>query len=169
MSSLTYFGLWLAAGLVATGILSAWLARQWRLRERRRGQGLRMLEALGRYCEWLGLQRHAAQFQGEAAEAAQALDEACAIRVAWFPELAGDMAELLAMHNRMMRFLAAQQALRLRDAEAWLESDHDGRFGSLCRLQAYAIAAVRQKLRLDAVAPPPRRGAQAAYAGSRGA
>lgn len=148
VSTATYFGLWLVAALAAVAVLSLFVVRQWRLHALRREQGRRMLEALTQYCEWVASQRHAPQFDGESREAAMALDEACAIRVAWFPDLAGDMAELLAVHNRLIQFLGSQQALRLRDTEAWLESDHDARFLALWRQQACGIRAMQDKLRL---------------------
>jgi hypothetical protein len=78
----------------------------------------------------------------------RALDEACAIRVACFPDLAGDMAELLAVHNRLVDFLDRQHQLRRSDTEAWLESDHDARFVALWHQQALAIRAMKEKLRL---------------------
>jgi hypothetical protein len=143
-----YFGLWLAAALVAIGFLSAFLARQRRWRELRRAQGLRMLAALERYCGWVGMQRRAPQFQGESAEAVQALDEARATQQASFPELASEMAQLLTVHEHLMHFLRDQQELRMRDAEAWLESDHDARFDALAEHEAHLIAAMRRKLSL---------------------
>lgn len=148
MSMPLYFGLWLVAALVAIGFLSAFVARQRRWRELRRQQGVLMLAALERYTDWVGLQQHATEFRGESPEAAQALDEACTLRIAWFPELAGEMAQLLGVHNRLMHFLAAQQALRLQDAEAWLETDHEARFVALAQLQELAITAMRQRLQL---------------------
>lgn len=148
MSTATYFALWLLAALCAIGVLTFFIVRQVRVHALRREQGQRMLDALTRYCEWIAQQQRAQQFDGESAEAARALDEACAIRRACFPDLAGDMAELLAVHSRLMHFLERQQALRLRDAEAWLESDHDHRFLTLWRQQALAIRTMQEKLRL---------------------
>ena len=87
-----------------------------------------------------------AVFQGEGPEAAAALDEACTIRMAWFPELAGEMAELLAVHNRMVNFLGTQQALWLRDPEHWLESEHDKRFLALWRQHRFTLQALLAKL-----------------------
>lgn len=162
-----YFGLWLVAALVAIGFLSAILSRQRRWRELRREQGLRMLAALERYCGWVGLQRRALPFQGESPEAAQALDEACAMRLAWFPELGADMAELLAVHNRLLAFLAAQQALRLQDAEAWMESDHDARFHALALHEARLIAGMRRKLSMEVALRAPG-GRDTAGAAGRG-
>lgn len=152
-----YFGAWLLAALAAAGVLSFFAVRLWRLHALRREQGLRMLDALTRYCEWVAAQRRAPLFVGESPEAAHALDEACAIRVACFPDLAGEMAELLAVHNRLVDFLDRQQQLKLRDAEAWLETDHDRRFLALWHQQALAIRAIQDKLRLsDGLAPAAR-------------
>lgn len=91
-------------------------------------------------------QRLAAVFQGEGADAAAALDTACTIRLAWFPELAGDMAELMSVHNRMINFLSTQQQLWLRDPEHWLESEHDKRFMALWRQHRYALEALLARL-----------------------
>jgi hypothetical protein len=102
--------------------------------------------ALQRYSDWVCAQRLAAVFHGEGREAALALDEACTIRMAWFPDLAGDMAELMAVHNRIINFLGTQQALWLRDPENWLESDHDKRFMALWRQHRFALQALYAKL-----------------------
>jgi hypothetical protein len=146
MDSTTYLAAWLFTLLVAIGILSWVLARTKRRHDLRRIQASRLLQALQRYSEWVCSQRLAAVFQGEPPEAAQALDEACTIRLAWFPELAGDMAELLAVHNRILNFLGTQQALWLRDPEHWLESDHDKRFMALWRQHRFALQALAAKL-----------------------
>ena len=148
MSSSAYFALCLLVALIAVGFLSAFIAQQRHAREMRREQALRMLAALARYGDWVAAQRRAPRFLGESPDAAAALDEACTIRMAWFPELAGDMAELLAVHNRLMNTLAAQDALRQRDPEAWLESDHDDRFMALWRHQLFAMQAMRRKFKL---------------------
>jgi hypothetical protein len=66
--------------------------------------------------------------------------------MAWFPELAGDMADLMAVHNRLMNFLHTQQALWLRDPERWLESGHDRRFVALWRQHRLALEALHGRL-----------------------
>jgi hypothetical protein len=109
-------------------------------------QAEHLLGALQRYSAWVCAQRLAAIFQGEGPEAAAALDEACTIRLAWFPELAGDMAELLAVHNRLISFLGTQQALWLRDPERWVDSDHDKRFMALWRQHRFALEALLAKV-----------------------
>lgn len=136
----------LLAALLGIALLSWILARHQRRAELRRREAQRMLEALARYSGWVCAQRLAAVFQGEGPEAAAALDEACSIRQAWFPELAGDMAEVLAVHNRIVNFLGLQQALWLRDPEHWLESDHDKRFLALWRQHRAALEALLGKL-----------------------
>ena len=103
-------------------------------------------------------QRLAAVFSGEGREAAAALDSACTIRLAWFPELAGDMAELLGVHNRLINFLSTQQQLWLRDPEHWLESEHDKRFLALWRQHRFALQALLARLEQVArlrIAPAP--------------
>lgn len=146
MDSTTYLAAWLLLALLAVGILSWSLARHQRRQDLRALQAEELLQALQRYSDWVGAQRLAAVFQGEGPEAAAALDAACTIRLAWFPELAGDMAELLGVHNRLINFLATQQALWLRDPEAWLASDHDRRFMAFWRQHRNALEALAARL-----------------------
>lgn len=146
MDTTIYLAAWLFALLVGIGLLTWLLARYKRRHDLRRVQADRLLQALQRYSAWVCAQRLAAVFQGEPPEAAEALDEACTVRLAWFPELAGDMAELLAVHNRIISFLGTQQALWLRDPEHWLESDHDKRFMALWRQHRFALQALHDKL-----------------------
>lgn len=146
MDTTTYLAACLVAALLAIGALSWLLARYKRRHDLRRIQAHHLLQALQRYSDWVCAQRLAAVFQGEGAEAAAALDQACTIRMAWFPELAGDMAELLGMHNRLINFLSTQQQLWLRDPEHWLESEHDKRFMALWRQHRFALEALQAKL-----------------------
>lgn len=162
MDSLTYLFAWLATVLAAIGVLSWQLARHARRREACCLQAARLVQALQRYSEWVCAQRLAAVFHGEGAEAAAALDEACTIRRDCFPDLAGEMAELLAVHNRIVNFLTAQQALWLRDPEHWLDSEHDKRFMALWRQHRFALDAVLAHLERAtrvriATHPAPRR------------
>lgn len=168
MDPTTYLAACLLAALLAVGVLSWLLARHQRREDLRRVQAGRMLRALQRYSEWVCAQRLAAVFHGEGPDAAAALDEACTVRLAWFPELAGEMAELMATHNRILHFLGAQQALWLRDPEHWLESDHDRRFFALWRQHHFALQALFARLeqvasvRIRPAATAPRR--QSTYA-----
>lgn len=146
MDTTTYLAAWLLAALLGIGVLSWALARHKRRHDLRRIQAQQMLVALQRYSEWVCAQRLAAVFQGEGPEAAAALDQACTIRLAWFPELAGDMAELMSVHNRLLNFLGTQQALWLRDPEHWLESEHDKRFMALWKQHRFALQALLHKL-----------------------
>lgn len=146
MESTTYLAAWLLLALLAIGWLSRWLARTRHRQDLRRMQAQRLLQSLQRYSGWICTQRLAAGFEGEGREAAAALDEACTIRLAWFPDLAAEMAELLAVHNRLLHFLSAQQALWLRDPEQWLQSDHDQRFLALWRQHRFALAALLARL-----------------------
>jgi hypothetical protein len=163
MDSTTYLAACLLAAFLAVGVLSWLLARYKHRHDLRRLQADRMLRALQRYSDWIRAQRLAAVFQGEGPEAAAALDEACTIRLAWFPELAGDMAELLAVHNRILQFLGTQQALWLRDPEHWLESEHDKRFVALWRQHRFCLEALLARLcevtrvRIQPAATAPRR------------
>lgn len=151
---------WLLPALAGVAALSWALARHGRNHDLRCVQAERLLRALQRYSDWVRAQRLAAVFQGEGPEAAVALDTACTIRLAWFPELAGDMAELMAVHNRMINFLSTQQQLWLRDPEHWLESEHDKRFMALWRQHRFALQALLARLEEVAsvtLAPTPRR------------
>jgi hypothetical protein len=56
------------------------------------------------------------------------------------------MAELLAVHNRLINFLSTQQALWLRDPEHWLQSGHDKRFMALWRQHRFALQALLTRL-----------------------
>jgi hypothetical protein len=168
MDNTTYLAGCLSAALLVIGVLSWLLARYRRRNDERRLQAQELLQSLQRYSEWVCAQRLAAVFQGEGAEAAAALDRACTIRQASFSELSGDMAELLAVHNRLINFLGTQQALWLRDPEHWLESEHDKRFMALWRQHRSTLQALLEKLEKAAsvrIRPSttPRRG-QSTYA-----
>ena len=59
VSNIVYFTLWLVAALIAIALVSATIARSLRLREVRRLKSLELLDALGRYSEWVAAQRRA--------------------------------------------------------------------------------------------------------------
>lgn len=157
MSNVVYFSLWLVAALIAVALVSATIARSLRLSEVRRIKALELLDALDRYSEWVAGQRRATFFQGEGDQAETPLEEARHIKQGWFPELAGDMVEILIVHNRLVDFLWNQQLLRLRDPERWLDSDHDSRFLELWRQHRYAMEGVQLKLRALAHVPHSER------------
>ena len=146
MQNAIYLAACLVAALLAIAVLSWALARDKRSRDLRGLQAERLLQALQRYSDWVCAQRLLAVFQGETPEAAAALDEACTLRLAWFPELAGDMAQVMAVHNRLVHFLASQQALWLRDPEQWLASAHDERFMALWRQHRFALQGLQTHL-----------------------
>jgi hypothetical protein len=162
METTPYLAACLLAALFGVGALSWLLARYRQHSELRRAQAQQLLAALERYSEWVRAQRMATVFEGEGAEAAAALDEACTIRVSCFPGLAGDMAELLAVHNRLINFLSTQQALWLRDPEHWLRTEHDKRFMALWRQHRFALQALLSRLeqaasvRIQPVTTAPR-------------
>lgn len=148
MSNIVYFSLWLVAALIAVALASATIARSLRLREVRRLKALELLDALARYSEWVAAQRRASFFQGDGEGASLPLEQARQIKQGWFPELVGDMVEILIVHNRLVDFMWNQQLLRLKDPEGWLESDHDTRFLALWRQHRYGIEGVELKLGL---------------------
>ena len=154
MATWLYFGMWILCALVLVAFLSATIAKHLHLREMRRRQGVLLLDALDRYAEWVAAQRYNPVYAGESPEAAEALDQAGMIRIGWFPELAADMAELLGVHARLLHFLSTQHALRQRDPDAWIETDHDGRFLALWRQQATILQTVQGRLAtIGAVSP----------------
>ncbi len=156
MSNVAYYSLWLVAALIAVALVSATIARALRLREVRRLKALELLDALDRYSDWVAFQRRATFFQGEGDAAETPLEEARHIKQGWFPELAGDMVEILIVHNRLVDFLWNQQVLRYKDPERWLESDHDNRFLQLWRQHRQAIEGLQITLRSLAHVPEPQ-------------
>jgi hypothetical protein len=150
VSSLSYYLLWLAGGLLAIAFISAGVARYLRLRLMRRLKAIQVLDALARYSDWVAAQGHTPYFQGDAREEDSPLQEVRTIRQQWFPELSNETAEIFAVHARLIDFLWTQQMLRVRDPEAWLESDYDSQFMGLWRLHARAVHAAVEKLRLVA-------------------
>lgn len=109
-----------------------------------------MLDALASYSEWVAAQRRAVAFKGEPQGPDAPLEQARALGLALFPELAAGMLELLAQHEQLVNFLWRQQLLRLQDPELWLESDHDGRFMALWREHRLAVHRLADRLRLEA-------------------
>jgi hypothetical protein len=148
VSNLAYYSLWLAAALLTAAVLSAAIAKHLRLRELRRAKAAELLEALERYSEWAAVQCRSTFFNGESEESASALEEARLLKSGWFPELSAELLEFFAVHNRMIDFLWTQQVLRLKDPEAWLESDHDARFVQLWRQHRHAVESIADKLSL---------------------
>jgi len=146
LSNTIYYLAWLAAGLVATAIASAVIARHLRMRVLRRANGLELAEALVRFSAWVASQRRAVFFQGDVQDGDAALQEVYSIQQQWFPELSGEAAQLAEVHERLIDFLRAQQMLRQKDAEAWLDSDHDERFMELWRLHRHVVQSLREKL-----------------------
>lgn len=157
MSNFVYFSLWLVAALMAVALISATIARSLRMREVRRLKALELLAALDRYSEWVASQRRATFFQGEGEGGERLLDDARRIKQGWFPELAGDMVEVLTVHNRLVDFLWNQQLLRFKDPERWMDSDHDSRFLELWRQHRYALDGMQMKLRSLAHLHPQER------------
>lgn len=148
MSSFEYYVLWLVAGLGTIAIASAFITRRLRRGVMRRLKAVELLEALGRYSEWVAAQRRNLLFQGDVQEDASSLAEVGAIVRQWFPDLSSAAAQVFAVHSRLVEFLSAQQALRFRDPEAWLESDHDLRLLEQWRVLDIAVERMAQELTL---------------------
>ncbi|MDB5882745.1 MAG: hypothetical protein JWP43_2623 [Ramlibacter sp.] len=161
MSNLEYYLLWLAGGLVLVAAVSAIITQRLRRSLMRRLKAVELLDALSRYSEWIAAQRRNLLFQGDVQEDASAVAEMRAIVQQWFPDLAAAAAQFFAVHARLVGFLSSQQALRLQDPEAWLESDHDVRFLEQWRELDAALERMAQELRalwdIAPAGPEPRR------------
>lgn len=146
MPGLLYHALWIGLALLGIAATSAWLSRRLGLRESRRLHAEEALEALAQYAEWLAAQRRP-DFQGDRADPAAPLARVRRLQQASFPELAADLVRLLEVHARTVDLLWRQQLLRVRDPEAWLESDHDGRFMALWREHCAVVHGLAEHLR----------------------
>jgi hypothetical protein len=153
MSSLLYHATWIAVALAVIAGASAWLSRRRLLRDLRRRHAEDALEGLAAYAEWLAAQRRSMAFQGDRTDAAAPLLRVRVAQQAAFPELAPALVQLLELHARLLDFLWRQQALRGRDPEAWLESDHDRRFMALWREHRDIVHGMAQRLRTQAGGP----------------
>lgn len=156
MSNTTYYLVWLGAGLAIISALSAVIAWHLRWRAMRRVKAAQLLEALEGYTVWIGVQRRATLFGGDATAGDSPLREARFVQREWFPELASEMVELFDAHARLIDFLRGQQLLRMKDAEAWLETDGETQFLQLWRLHRVAAEAAIDKLRQLAGGNDPR-------------
>ena len=146
MSNAAYYLLWLAAGLAAIAIASAFIARHLRQRVLRRLNAAALLAALDRYSEWVAAQRHFALSGISDQENSPPLQQMRVLHQRWFPELRAETEELLAVHALLSDFLSAQHVLRLEDPEAWLESEQDARFMDLWRQHLAAVHKLIHKL-----------------------
>jgi hypothetical protein len=156
VSSLAYYLLWLAGGLLIVAIISATIASHLKRRVMRRLKGEQLLDALARYSEWVAAQRAMSYFTGEL-NLGSPLQEIRDIGEQWFPDLSAEAGALFAVHERVVAFVSAQQRMRLQDPEAWLELDHEARFMELWRahLSAVHTLAARLKLVFAVVSKPP--------------
>ena len=155
LSNTVYYLLWLAAGLALIAIASAAIARYRGKRMLRRAKAAQLLDALATYTDWVAAQRRLAFFQGDVQEGDLPLQDVRNIQRSWFPELSEETTQLFEVHAHLIEFMWAQQMLRLKDAEAWFESDHDERFMELWRSHRDAAQAVGEKLKgLAGVAEP---------------
>ena len=147
MSSTQYYLLWLAVGLVLTAIASAILTRQTRQRALRRVAAAELLDALAHYSEWVAAQGRVVFFQDDTQPATEpVLQEVRTVQQQWFPELSPVAEQLDAVHRRLLEFLLAQRELRLRDFEAWVESDQDAGFMQLWQQHCWAVRAIEERL-----------------------
>lgn len=145
MSNLEYYLLWLLDGLLLAAAISAVITRHLNRRMERRAMAAQALDALTRHAEWVMGQRKALLFAPGTDDRSDALPSFLAIRERWFPELKAESDTLWHAHTRLSDFMQRQQALRARDAEAWLLSDFDLRLNELwqehlCAMESLAAA-----------------------------
>lgn len=119
---LFYYCLWIVLGLVLAGLASALLVRQLRRRVQHEAQAHALLDALSRYAVWTAAQRDGSARGHERATAVAALREARLLQARCFPALTPAFASLLDSDRRLQAFLCEQQALRVHEPEAWLDS-----------------------------------------------
>lgn len=158
MAHTAYYLAWLAAGLALIAVASAAIAQHLRLRALRRIKASQLLDSLATYTDWIAGQGRAAFFEGATQEGESPLQDVRNIQHEWFPELSEETTRLFEVHARLIDFLWAQQVLRLRDAEAWFESDHEVRFIELWREHRQAAQAAAVKLK--EISGAPERGAE---------
>lgn len=155
LSNTAYYVAWFTAGLALIAIASAAIVWYLRLRVLRRLKAVQLLDALATYTGWVDAQRRAPFFQGESEEVVSPLQEVHAIQRDWFPELSDEATQLFEVHAHLIDFLWGQQMLRLRDAEAWFESDADERFMQLWRSHRDVAEAAEKKLKKAASLAEP--------------
>lgn len=147
MSSTQYYLLWLAVGLVLTAAASAIITWQMRQRVLRRLAAAELLDALARYSEWVAAQGRVVFFEDDAPQATDPqLQEVRTVQRRWFPELSQQAEQLYCVHDRLVDFLLNQRKLRLRDFEAWLESDQDAAYMQLWQQHCWAVQAMEERL-----------------------
>ena len=153
VSPLAYNLLWPAVALLLVALASAVISRRVRWRDLRREAAEEALLALAGYSEWLAAQRRSPAFQGDRTPEAEALGRLRQLQQAVFPELGPAAGQLLDVHAAAVDFLWKQQLLRVRDPEAWLESDHDAGFMALWRQHREAVHRLADLLRQRAGGP----------------
>lgn len=146
VSLFTYYALCLLAGLVLAAAVSAAITWHLRRRELRREHALVLAQALTRYAAWVAAQRGNPGLGPQRELADHALLDASRAQGRWFPQLRDDLSGLLEADRQLERFVHQQQQLRISDAEAWLESNHEIRFARLLRQQDEAIERILQRL-----------------------
>ena len=153
-----YYLLWLVAGLLVSALASALIVRRLQRNALRQLKAAELLDALARYTQWVSAQGRAVFFHGPTHDRDSALQEIGALQEYWFPDLQREAQELFAVHLRLTRFLRSQQRLRLRDPEAWFESDPDVAFMPLWREHCEAAHELERRL-------APAAGAASAWTG----
>lgn len=143
---LFYYCLWIVLGLVLAGLASTLLVRQLRRRVRHEAQAHALFDALSRYALWTVAQRHGSAREHERATAAAALREARLLQARCFPALTPAFASLLDSDRQLQAFMHAQQSLRVRDPEAWLDSQPLPVMDELWQRHEAALRALAQRL-----------------------
>lgn len=147
---LFYYCLWILLGLVLAGLASTLLVRQLRRRVQHEAQAHALLDALSRYAVWTAAQRNGSGYghgnERERATAAAALREARLLQARCFPALTGAFTSLLDSDRRLQALLREQQSLRVRDPEAWLDTQPLPVMEELWQRHESALRALAQRL-----------------------
>jgi hypothetical protein len=146
LGNAAYYLLWLLAGLLASAWTSVVIVQRLQWRALRQLKAIELLDALARYTQWVSAQGRAVFFHGPTHDSDSALQEIGSVQEHWFPHLQPQAQELFAVHIRLTRFLRSQQRQRLRDAEAWFESDPDEDFMPLWREHCRAAQELERRL-----------------------
>jgi hypothetical protein len=133
VSTSAYYLAWLGGGLLAIAAASAVFAWRQSAAARRAVQAVELLDALARYADWFGAQRHAVCFQAPVARHAPGLDAIAAMCRAWPEPFRSGAQSLLNVHGRLDELLSSPDLRRADDPEAPLEAGHDASFMALWR------------------------------------
>lgn len=143
---LVYYGLWILLGLALAALASTLLVRLLRRRVQREAQATALLAALSRYAVWMAAQRNGSAREAERLTAVAALREARGLQARCFPALTPAFARLVDSDRRLRACIRHQQALRVQDPEAWLDSQPAPALDELWQRHEAALGGLTQLL-----------------------